>query len=384
MTSSDASGVRSHGAERARPDVESRALLGRLRAWQGRTLTFMEVCGTHTMAAARAGLRQLLPSSVRLISGPGCPVCVTPVGYVDHALALAARPEVIIASFGDLLRVPGSPLDGRASEPRSLAMARAKGADVRVVFSPLGALELAREHPERQVVFLGVGFETTAPTLGAAVVRAAASGLANFSMLVAAKTIPAPLAALASAPDLRLDGLLCPGHVSVVLGSEVYRPLAERQGLPCAIAGFETNEMLRGLGALVDQVQAGVARVDNCYPGAVRPEGNPKARAMIDRVFEPVDSMWRGLGLIAQSGLALRAQFAAHDAAKRFDVSLPAPVAPAGCRCGDVLRGALDPAACPLFGTLCTPDHPQGACMVSSEGSCAARYQYPTESRAGA
>jgi hydrogenase expression/formation protein HypD len=362
-----------------RADAEARRWLIELGTWRGKDLTFMEVCGTHTMAAARAGLRQLLPASIRLISGPGCPVCVTPVGYVDHAMALAALPGVTITTFGDLLRVPGSARGPKRTAAPSLATARAAGGDVRVVFSPLDALALARAHPERQVVFLGVGFETTAPTLAAAVLQAAASGLENFSMLVAAKTIPTPLEVLASSPELRLDGLLCPGHVSVVLGSEIYRPLCERFRLPCAIAGFEPVEMLRGLGALVDQVRSGEARVDNCYPGAVRPGGNPKARAAIERAFRPVDSVWRGLGPIPHSGLALRDELSAYDAARRFEVKLPAPVEPAGCRCGDVLRGVLDPADCPLFGGLCTPEQPQGACMVSSEGSCAARYQYRSE-----
>jgi hydrogenase expression/formation protein HypD len=247
---------------------------------------------------------------------------------------------------------------------------------VRVVYSPRDALAIARAEPTRQVVFLGVGFETTAPTLAAAIRRAADERIENFSMLVAAKTIPTALELLASSPELRLDGLLCPGHVSVVLGAGVYLPLVERFRLPCAIAGFEPLEMLRGLCSLVAQADAGIPRVDNCYGGAVRPEGNPKARAAIDEVFEPVDSTWRGLGTIPGSGLALRPRFAELDAARRFQVELPTAVEPAGCRCGDVLRGVLDPADCPLFGRLCTPEQPQGACMVSSEGSCAARYQY--------
>jgi hydrogenase expression/formation protein HypD len=362
-------------------DDEARRLLAKLGSWRGRDLVFMEVCGTHTMAAARAGLRQLLPPSIRLVSGPGCPVCVTPVGYVDHAVALSELRGVTVATFGDLLRVPGSARGPGRATPRSLATARAAGADVRVVYSPLDALALARAHPEREVVFLGVGFETTAPTLGAAVLQAQASNLGNFAMLLAAKTIPNALEVLASSPELRLDGLLCPGHVSVVLGTEVYRPLAQRFHLPCAIAGFEPVEMLRGLEALVDQASAAEAKVVNCYPGAVRPEGNVKARAVIERAFRPVDSVWRGLGPIALSGLGLRDELGAHDAARRFEVVLPEAIEPVGCRCGDVLRGVLDPVDCPLFGTACTPEQPQGACMVSSEGSCAARYQYRLEGR---
>ncbi len=365
-------------AKQGRVDDEAREHLERLRAWTGKPLTFMEVCGTHTMAAARAGLRQLLPKTIRLISGPGCPVCVTPVAYVDHALALSALEDVTVASFGDLLRVPGSALKKGQKAP-SLADARARGGDVQVVYSPLDALRLAQERRTRQVVFLGVGFETTAPVLAATIVQAAELGLDNFFLLAAAKTIPGALAILAASDELGLDGLLCPGHVSVILGSEIYRPLAEQHRVPCAIAGFEPLEILRGLVALLEQAQSGVARVDNCYPGAVQPEGNPKARAVMDQVFEPADSAWRGLGVIPQSGLAIREPYAAFDAARQLSVELPEPREPEGCRCGDVLRGLLDPAECGLFGALCTPADPKGACMVSSEGSCAARYLFLSE-----
>jgi len=339
----------------------------------------MEVCGTHTMAAARSGLRQLLPANIRLVSGPGCPVCVTPVGYVDHALALAAEPNISIATFGDLVRVPGSAAPDVKTAPPSLASARAKGADVRVVYSPLDALAMARERPDRPIVFLGVGFETTAPTIAAAILQAADQGLANFTVLSAAKTIPEALGLLATSDELGLDGLLCPGHVSVILGSEAYQPLAKKLSVPCAIAGFEPVEMLRAIVALVDQISAQSPRVDNCYPAAVRRAGNPKARSIIQKVFEPHDSAWRGLGTIGGSGLAIRNEYAAHDATKRFTVELPEPIEPAGCRCGEVLQGVLDPAQCPLFGKVCTPERPTGACMVSSEGSCAARYHYLTE-----
>ncbi|MFO8072933.1 MAG: hydrogenase formation protein HypD [Polyangia bacterium] len=352
---------------------QSRGLLERIRGLADRPLTFMEVCGTHTMSAARSGLRSLLPEGMRLISGPGCPVCVTPVSYVDHALALAGERGLTVATFGDMMRVPGSPIDGR---PRSLAAVRAGGADVRVVYSPLDALELARSEPRREVVFLGVGFETTAPALAASLLRAGDEGLRNFSMLVAAKTIPGALELLATADDLEVDGVLCPGHVSVILGSEVYRPLAERHGVPCAVAGFEPVEMLRGIASLTEQAQRGEPRVDNCYPGAVRPEGNPRAREIAARALEPCDSVWRGLGTIPQSGLALREELADRDAARRFEVSLPEPVEPPGCRCGDVLKGRIAPIECPLFDRGCTPETPVGACMVSSEGSCAAAYAF--------
>lgn len=354
---------------------EAGALLDRLRVRDGRPLTLMEVCGTHTVSAARSGLRCLLPESIRLVSGPGCPVCVTEVGYVDRALALAREPRVIVVTFGDLLRVPGSARGDSRAAP-SLESVRSAGADVRVVYSPLDALELAAEHPERQVVFLGVGFETTAPALAASILRAADRGLGNFCVLSAAKAIPPAMAALVDGGEVALDGFLCPGHVSVVIGCRAYEPLAHDRGVPCAIAGFEPVEILRGLVALVDQVEAGVARVDNCYRGAVADEGNPRAREIMDRVFEPLDSRWRGLGRIPLSGLGIREGYAAFDAARRFAVDLPPAIEPVGCRCGDVLRGALDPVDCALFGESCDPERPQGACMVSSEGACAARFHY--------
>ena len=356
------------------PGDEARALVASIGRWDGRPLTFMEVCGTHTMAAARAGLRSLLPPKVRLVSGPGCPVCVTPVGYVDHAIALAARPEITLVTFGDLGRVPGSRRDLEAPAP-TLARAKARGADVRVAYSPLEALAIARAEPAREVVFLGVGFETTAPTIAAVVIAAAAEGLANVSVLGAHKTMPEAMALLAASSELTIDGFLCPGHVSIVTGPEVYAPLADRFHKPCVIAGFEPVEILRGVDALVRQAAAGRAFVENAYPGAVRAGGNPRARAVQDEVFEPCDASWRGLGVIPGSGLAMRDRFARFDAARRFDVRLPAPREPRGCRCGDVLRGAIDPTECALFGTSCTPDTPDGACMVSGEGSCAARWQ---------
>jgi hydrogenase expression/formation protein HypD len=346
-----------------------------------RPLTFMEVCGTHTMAAARFGLRSILPPNIRLISGPGCPVCVTPVEYVDHALALAAFQEVTIATFGDMMRVPGSMPREDGEMPKNLIRARAEGADVRVVYSPLDALKIAKSNPLRQVVFLGVGFETTAPTLAAAIQRARVEAVENFSLLTATKTIPEAMASLAGAPDLKIDGFLCPGHVSAVIGSEVYRPLAERAGLACAIAGFEPLEILEGLAALVDQVIEERPVVANCYGSVVRAEGNPTAKDILYQVFEPCAGRWRGIGIIEGSGLAIRDRFIEFDAAKRFEVFLDDPREPEGCRCGDVLKGIIDPFECALFAEACTPAHPRGACMVSSEGSCAASYNYRLEEK---
>ena len=339
----------------------------------------MEVCGTHTVSAARSGLYGLLPEGIRLISGPGCPVCVTPVGYLDHALALCELPGLTLATFGDLMRVPGSASAGQAGEPPSLALARARGAEVRPVYSPRDALQLASDEPERQVVFLGVGFETTAPAVASVISEAAERRLGNFSVLAACKSIVPALEALASAGEIRVDGFLCPGHLSVIIGAEAYRPLCQRLGLRCAIAGFEPVEMLLAIEALCDQVARNQSRVDNCYPAAVRAQGNPRAREILYRVFEPGDSEWRGLGAIAQSGFAIRQQYADFDAGLRFPVRLPEPREHPGCRCGEVLRGVLDPDQCGLYAGECTPETPRGACMVSSEGSCAARYRYRAE-----
>jgi hydrogenase expression/formation protein HypD len=361
--------------------MEQRALIedcvAELNTWQGPPVTFMEVCGTHTMAIARFGLRDLLPQTIRLISGPGCPVCVTPVAFVDHALALAALEQVTVATFGDMMRVPGS---SKEDDPApTLTLARARGADVRVVYSPADALDIAEADPHREVVFIGVGFETTAPALAATVLRAEARGLRNVSLLSAAKTIPEVMTLLAEADDLALDGFICPGHVSAVLGTDAYLPIAAHHELACAVAGFEPAEILRGLVSLTRQIKDKSFRVDNCYPGVVRREGNPRAREVMYSVFTPAAAEWRGIGLIDGSGLAIRSELAAFDAAKRFNVVLPPPEEPKGCRCGDILKGIINPLDCPLFGNLCTPEHPKGACMVSSEGSCAASFHYRLE-----
>ena len=328
--------------------------------------TLMEVCGTHTMSIARFGLGQLWPEQVRLVSGPGCPVCVTEVGYVDHARALARLPRVTIATFGDLVRVPGS--------SGSLADERAVGARVEVVTSPLEALTLCRADPDREVVFLAVGFETTAPTIAATLLRAEAEGVPNLSLLCANKTIPAALELLAA--DGGLHGLICPGHVSVVTGTGIYEPLA-RRGVACAVAGFEPLDILHGVACLLEQLAAGEARVDNTYARVVRDDGNPRARLLCERVFEPCDAAWRGLGVIPGSGLTLRPALSARDAAHRFgELEVEPPREPEGCRCGEILAGKIRPSQCPLFGVACTPGDPVGACMVSSEGTCAAAHRY--------
>jgi len=329
---------------------------------------FMEVCGTHTMAIARYGLKSLLPAQVKLVSGPGCPVCVTPVSYIDHAIALAGLPDTVITTFGDLLRVPGS--------CSSLMTERAQGADVRIVYSALDAVKLARQQPKKKVVFLGVGFETTSPTVAAAILTAEQQQLANFLVLTSHKTMPEPMQVLSNDPGLQIRGYLCPAHVSTVIGSDAYLPLAEKFGIPCVVTGFEPADVMQGVLMLLRQCRSGQALVENQYSRAVSAQGNRKALELINSVFEPVDAVWRGLGVIPGSGLALRVRYASFDAAQMLPVELSEPVEPEGCRCGEVLTARIAPAECPLFGVICTPETPVGACMVSSEGSCAAAWRY--------
>jgi hydrogenase expression/formation protein HypD len=336
-------------------------------AAEGRTLTFMEVCGTHTMAMHRFGLHALLPDGVRLLSGPGCPVCVTPNRLVDTAVAYARRDDVTLMTFGDMLKVPGS--------SSSLAAEKAAGADVRIVYSPTDAVEFARDNPERNVVFFAIGFETTTPTCAAAVRDARDAGLRNFFVVSAGKVLPPALDALATG-DIRVDGFVCPGHVSVVTGFDIYRGVVDEHHIPCVITGFEPVDILKAVLMLTQQVAAGEARIENEYSRVVRPEGNRLAQQVIAEVFEPVDSEWRGIGTIPLSGLGVRAELADHDALKRLPVEVEPTRENPGCICGAVLRGARTPLECTLFAKTCTPAHPVGACMVSSEGTCAAYYRY--------
>jgi hydrogenase expression/formation protein HypD len=343
-------------------------VLAQIRDLAERPLQLMEVCGTHTMAMFRHGLRSLMPPTIRLLSGPGCPVCVTPTGELDAAIALARRNGTILATFGDMMRVPGS--------QTTLLQEGALGRDVVVVYSPLDALDIAEREPDRQVVLFGVGFETTAPLVATTVLEATRRGLANFSAYSAHKLVPPALAALVAAPDVHVDGFICPGHVSTIIGMPPYEFLARQHGIGCAIAGFEPLDILEAILLLVRQAHAGEARVENAYRRAVRPEGNPRARARMEEAFEVSEAEWRGLGRIPDSGLALRPGLAEYDARLRFDIAVESVPEPAGCRCGDVLRGALQPADCALFGRACTPESPVGPCMVSSEGTCAAHYRY--------
>lgn len=347
------------------------AAIAREAACLPEPIRLMEVCGTHTMSIAQYGLKSLLPPQVCLVSGPGCPVCVTPVGYIDQAIALAGLPDLILTTFGDLLRVPGS--------HSSLLAERAKGADIRIVYSPLDAVKLAAELPSKRVVFLGVGFETTTPAVGGAVLAAQRQGLHNFFVLASHKTMPEPMEALSADPGLMIRGYLCPAHVSTVIGGGAYQPLAEKYGIPCVVSGFEPADILQSILMLVRQVVAGKAEVEIQYSRAVSWQGNPRAQAIIAQVFEKCDAQWRGLGTIAGSGLVIGRSWQGFDAAVALPVPLPQPVEPPGCRCGEVLTGRVAPRECPLFGKRCTPETPVGACMVSSEGSCAAAWRYGSD-----
>lgn len=333
-----------------------------------RPWTLMEVCGGQTHAIVRFGLDELLPAGVTLVHGPGCPVCVTPVELIDKALTLAARPEVTFCSFGDMLRVPGTRQD--------LLAVKAAGGDVRIVYSPLDAVKLARALPDRQVVFFAVGFETTAPANALAVLRARQLGLTNFSLLVSHVRVPPALEAILTAPGNRVQGFLAAGHVCTVMGCAEYHPLAARYRVPIVVTGFEPVDVLRGVCQCLEQLETGRAEVENAYGRAVREHGNPAARALVDEVFEVVDRAWRGLGCIPRSGWGLRDKFAAFDAERRFGLTGGAVEESTECRSGLVLQGALKPPECPAFGTRCTPEHPLGATMVSSEGACAAYYRY--------
>ncbi len=343
-------------------------LVEELRRCLQRPVRLMEVCGTHTMSIFRHGIRSLLPEGITLLSGPGCPVCVTPAGHIDAFVAAARMPRVTVATFGDLIRVPGS--DG------SLGSARADGGRVEIVYSPMDALELARQEAERMVLFPAIGFETTAPAIAATVLAAERLNLDNFLVIAAHKTMPQALEALMGDPALEVDGLLCPGHVSAIIGASAYRPLAQRFGLACAVAGFEPADILAGLLSLVRQINEGRPRVDNCYPRVVTDAGNRRAQDLIAAVFEPADSEWRGLGMIAGSGLVLRERYRRFDGLARLGITVKPTREPKGCRCGEILQGRLLPPDCPLYGTACTPLRPVGPCMVSGEGTCAAYHRY--------
>ncbi|GAA0950242.1 hydrogenase formation protein HypD [Actinocorallia libanotica] len=349
----------------------ARALAARIAALcePGRRYKFMEVCGGHTHTIYKHGLEDLLPEQVELVHGPGCPVCVIPMGRVDDAMAIAREPGVIMTSFGDLMRVPGG--------TGSFLDAKARGADIRMVYSPLDALRIARENPGRRVVFMAIGFETTAPSTAMTVLRAAAEGVANFSVFCNHVTIIPAIKAILDSPGLSLDGFLGPGHVSTVIGCRPYEFIARDHGRPLVCAGFEPLDVLQSVHMLLEQLAEGRSEVENQYARVVPWEGNPKALEAIGRTMELRPHFeWRGLGFISHSALRLREEFAAHDAERIFDLPGVRVADPKACQCGEVLKGVIKPWECKVFGTACTPETPIGTCMVSSEGACAAYYNY--------
>jgi hydrogenase expression/formation protein HypD len=333
-----------------------------------RSWAIMEVCGGQTHAIVKFGIDELLPKAITLIHGPGCPVCVTPLEFIDKAIEIASRPGVIFCSFGDMLRVPGSATD--------LLSVKAGGGDVRMVYSPLDAVKLAARHPDREVVFFAVGFETTAPATALAAQVAAEDGVKNFSMLVTHVLVPPAMRALLASPDCRVRGFLAAGHVCAVMGCAEYGPIAAQFRVPIVVTGFEPLDILQGVLMCVRQLEEGRAEVENQYARVVRQDGNPRARELIRRVFEVVPRKWRGLGPIPAGGLGLRSQYQSLDAEKRFGLGSRDTAEPAECLSGLVLRGQIKPAECPAFGKACAPEHPLGAPMVSSEGACAAYYRY--------
>jgi len=331
-------------------------------------ITLMEVCGTHTMAIHKFGIRGLLPENIRLISGPGCPVCVTPNQYLDRAISLSFQKDVLVSTFGDMLRVPGSSM--------SLESARAKGGKVKMVYSPLDALKLARENPGLKVVFLAVGFETTSPGICVTLEQAEKQKVKNFWVLVGHKLIPPAMEALVKDKRIGIDGFICPAHVSTIIGLAPYQFLARDYGIPCLVAGFEPLDILQGILMLVEMIERGEAKVKNQYQRVASENGNKNAQRLLEKFFEPVDSEWRGLGIIPRSGYQLRQGFEHREAEKMIPVEVEETREHKACRCGEVLQGLIEPKDCPLYGKVCTPESPVGPCMVSSEGSCSAYYKY--------
>ncbi len=329
---------------------------------------FMEFCGGHTVTIFRYGIRQVLPQTIEMVSGPGCPICVTANADLDKAIALSQIPGVIITTFGDMLKVPGS--------RSSLQQVKADGAEVHTVYSTMDALKIAGDNPDKSVVFLGIGFETTAPTIAASILQAEEKGIKNYYVLSLHKLCPPVIRALLDSGEVKLDGLVCPGHVSAIIGSHPWEFIARDYGIPCVVSGFEPLDILQCVDMLVDQVENGESKVEIAYRRGVRPEGNQQALRLMEQVFEPSPAQWRGMGEVPDSGLKLRKKYQRFDAELAFDIE-PGPTSePAGCICGDILRGVKTPADCQLFGKTCTPENPVGPCMVSAEGSCSAYYLY--------
>jgi len=346
----------------------AQGLLSQIHRRSKTPVRLMEFCGGHTVTIFKYGIRQLLPETVEMVSGPGCPVCVTANADLDKAIALAQMPGVIVATFGDMLKVPGS--------DSSLQEAKAGGGDVRTVYSTMDALKIGGDNPDKSIVFLGIGFETTAPTIAASVLQAEERGIKNYYVLSLHKLCPPVIRALLDSGELKLHGLVCPGHVSAIIGSRPWEFIARDYGIPCVVSGFELLDILQSVDMLVNQVESGKSKVEIAYRRAVRPEGNKQALRLMMQVFEPCPAQWRGMGEVPGSGLKLKKKYQRFDAELTFDIR-PIPTRePAGCICGDVLRGVKTPADCKLFGRVCTPENPVGPCMVSSEGSCSASYLY--------
>ncbi len=343
-------------------------LVKQIESHARRPVRLMEFCGGHTHAILRFGIRKLLPPEIEMLSGPGCPVCVTSAADLDRAIALARIPKSILATFGDMVRVRGT--------EESLEAARARGADVRIVYSPTDALKLAEKHPDRNVIFLGVGFETTAPGVAASILEAERKGLKNYFVFSLHKLTPPATRAILDAGEVNLSGILGPGHVTTVIGTDAWRFLSDEYHLPIAVAGFEPLDILRGISMLVERLGQGRAGVDNAYSRSALPQGNVTALRIMNRVFESSDAEWRGLGFLPKSGLQIKDRYSTFDASKVFPIPLNRSQEPPGCRCGEVLRGLLNPTRCPLFRRVCNPQNPIGPCMVSAEGACSAYLQF--------
>ncbi len=355
-------------AEEFRDGDIAKELAEKINIKSKKNIRIMEVCGTHTMSIFKNGIRSVLPQTITLLSGPGCPVCVTSQGEIDAFVKLSEQKDVIIATFGDLIRVPGS--------NSSLQKKQAEGFDIRIIYSCMDALKIAKDNPDKTIVFPGVGFETTAPGTAATIITARQQGIDNFCVLSAQKTVPPALFGLLSIPDVSIDGFLLPGHVAVITGQDAYVPFTEAFKLPCVIAGFEPTDILSGLLMLVENIEAKNSSVENAYTRAVSAKGNIKAREILYEVFTPCDAQWRGIGNIPNSGLTFNKEYENFDAVKRFNINISSNEIIKGCACGEILTGIKTPSDCKLYKKSCTPLNPVGPCMVSSEGTCAAYYKY--------
>jgi hydrogenase expression/formation protein HypD len=350
-----------------RDEKIAQSILKKINAISKKKVNLMEVCGTHTVVIFRNGIKKILPKNINLISGPGCPVCVTPVSYLDEIITLSRENDFIITTFGDMIKVPGS--------TSSLEREKANGADIRIVYSTLDALNIAHNNPLKKVVFMGIGFETTSPTIASVILKAKEEKINNFSVLSVAKIMPPAMKSLLDVEEVNIDGFICPGHVSAIIGSDPYNFIASQYKVSCVICGFEPLDILQSIYMLIKQIEEGKAKVEIQYKRVVKPEGNKIALKKLKKVFSIVNSNWRGIGNIPQSGLEIRNEYSQFNA-RKFKITVEETKEFAGCRCGEVLRGIITPIECPLFKKVCTPEDPKGACMVSSEGTCAAYYKY--------